>query len=547
MKREPLLLVRTESSWWRAAEDTNLDCLDLSMRAYNALLDAGACRAADVHDLDLVRFADRRQVGTRIVEEVALLRDVLRHRARVPSPDRAAFEAALPRNRIPPSWQTVLEDDRVEALGLSKRARGALAAAGAATASDLLDLTLVELCAQRGIGKSTLVELEDLFKVLHWRFSDHSVPREDSLDAFFEDVYPRAAPRQRSTNRHAVLLRYLGLHPGERRSLGSWASQKAIADDLGITASTVHSAVAKARAAWCHPRCRRIRNELNAILEDHGGTATAARLAEQLLARRGSAASPGVRRQRAGAVVRAGADGEAARRGAARFRARRRAGEVFVALIEQASPRTVPRRGLMADKAPKGGAARLLSKLEREILHEVASPPGIVDLADILKSVEIWTSISGRLLDAPSEPPVERQVVYAALRRLQRLGFVDAVTSLGDGQAFRLTPWGKATTTLCAREQRRWLGDGGGVGLFDVEVIPDRRRVAETFEELAVDFLDLSTRASNALRRLGIKTAGALTAMTAKRVREVRGVGRRTVEEIEMELSTVGLELNRQA
>ncbi len=334
MPSSNLLLVRTESSWWRVSGDAHVDHLDLSMRAYHALLQAGHCRVADVRDLDLERFTGQRGVGPGTVEEIALLRDVLRYRARVPSPDRAAFEAALPRNRIPASWQTVLKGDRVETLGLSKRARSALAAAGAATAGDVLDLTVVELRAESGIGKSTVVELEDLFRVMHHRFTDGSTPREESLDAYFEDICPRPPGRRRSASAHAALVRYLGLQPGRHRPLGAWPTQTAVAADLGVTISAVQSIVARARAGWRHPSRRRIRGELKGILKDHGGTLPATEVARRLLARRGSSASPEVRRQRAAAVVRAGVEGEASRGRAAWFRPYRR-GEVFVALADQ--------------------------------------------------------------------------------------------------------------------------------------------------------------------------------------------------------------------
>ncbi|MCP3916542.1 MAG: hypothetical protein GY711_13370, partial [bacterium] len=126
-----LLLVRTPDLWWWAEDDDPINHLDLSIWAYHALVDAGVYRVAGVRDLDMESFAATRGVGTKIVGEVSLLRDVLRYRARAASPERAAFEANLPRNRIPLAWQTMLKDDRVESLGLSKRAREALA--GAAT------------------------------------------------------------------------------------------------------------------------------------------------------------------------------------------------------------------------------------------------------------------------------------------------------------------------------------------------------------------------------------------------------------------------------
>ncbi len=540
-RNEPLLLVRTEDSWWRAGDATDVEKLDLSMRAGHALFDAGVRRVADVRDLDLERFAGRRGVGARTVEEIALLRDVVRYRARAPSPDRAAFEAALPRNRIPPSWQTVLEDDRVEALGLSKRARGALAAAGAATARDLLDLTLVELRAQRSIGTSTVVELEDLFRVLHWRFSPISLPREKSLDGFFEAVCPRPPSRRRSATGHAVLSRYLGLHPGD---LGPWPTQTAVAADLGITPSAVYSVVSRARAAWRHPRRRHIRGELKDVLEQYGGKLTAAELAKHLLARRGSAASAEVRRRRAGAVVRAGAEGEASRGGAAWFRAYRRSGEVFVALADQV-PRTCRPEAGVQEKAT-GESPRLLSKLERSLLHVLARQGSAVEQWEIRLEWD-YRRRPGRRRRAKGRTP-EWPAIETALQRLERLGFIEVL-----GKKYRLTPWGIATTTLCRREfQRRHRGwrqsnrfrrdrEEWTLELADFEVLPDRLAVGETFEGLAIDYLDLPPRARRSLKGYGLTTIGALAAKRG--LGELEGIGGKTVEDIEMQLWPMDLRL----
>ncbi len=155
----PILLVRTEDLWWQATESDPIVDLGLSMRARRALHLADVFRAGEVRDLDMCRFVTRRGVGRGTFDEIAMLHQILRYRARVPAADRAAFEAALPRNRFPVSWLTALKDDRVEALALSTRGRGAVAAAGAGTVGDLLDLTLVDLRAQNGVGSSTEAEL----------------------------------------------------------------------------------------------------------------------------------------------------------------------------------------------------------------------------------------------------------------------------------------------------------------------------------------------------------------------------------------------------
>ncbi len=336
--REPrpltgLVLVKTPDSWWRVAMDDPIGYPYLSTKARNVVRFATYIRrVVDVRDLDLERFAGDRGVGKSIAAEITLLRDVLRYRCRVPSPDRAAFEADLPRNRVPPAWQTVLEDDRLDTLGLGKRAGAALAAAGAVTAGDLLDLTLVEVLAVNGAGPATVVELRDFFGTLHHRFSDVLRPRQESLDGYFEDVCPRPPAPGRVGHAHAVLQRYLGLYPGDP-PFPPWPSPAAIAADLGLPKARAGQIVSKANGTWRHPSRRRIRSTLNRVLEDRDGVASAAEIAGDLLARLGSAASPEVRRLRAAAIVRAGVEGEVARGPeAARFRVDRRHGEVFVVL-----------------------------------------------------------------------------------------------------------------------------------------------------------------------------------------------------------------------
>ncbi len=293
--------------------DDPVSDLDLSAKARNAVRFAASVRrVAEIRDLDLERLAGGPGVGRRITAEIALLRDVLRYRCRAPSPDRAAFEADLPRNRIPPAWRTVLEDDRLDTLGLSKRAGAALAAAGAVTAGDMLDLTLVELLAASGVGAATRVELGDLLRALHHRFAEVSRPRQESLDGYFEDVCPRPPASGRSGLAHAVLRRFLGLDPGDR-PLPSWPSPEAIAADLGISQARAARTVSRACGTWRHPSRHRIRRQLTRALQARDGVATATELAADLLARLGSVASPEVRSLRAAALVRAGVEGELSR------------------------------------------------------------------------------------------------------------------------------------------------------------------------------------------------------------------------------------------
>ena len=326
-----LILERTPDSWWSVAMDDPVSDLALPGRTRNAVRLAGYIRrVADLRDLDLERFAREGGVGRNITAGMRLLRDVLRYRCRVASPDRTAFEAMLPRNRIPPAWQTMFLGDRLETLSVGKRAGDALADAGAAAVSDVLDLTLVELLARSGAGSTTEVELSDLFRALHHRFADVARPRRQSLDGCFEDICPRPSKPGGIDPTHAVLRRFLGLHPGSR-PLPTWPSPEAIATDLGIRRARAEEIVSKARGTWRHPSRHRIRAELEHVLVNRGGEASAVELASELLRRLGSAASDEVRQRRAAAVVRAGVEGEMSRGPrAARFHTDRRLGKIWV-------------------------------------------------------------------------------------------------------------------------------------------------------------------------------------------------------------------------
>ncbi len=210
----------------------------------------------------------------------------------------------------------------------------------------------------------------------------------------------------------------------------------------------------------------------------------------------------------------------------------------------------------MTEAEGSRNGAQLLSKLERNILHGLAWSPSSTDLVEILEWLEPADFfLPGLHRSARAEPTVERPAVEAAVQGLERLGFIAvALPPCGAGY-YHLTPMGKATTVLCNRELGRRLREwrrrnrsAGGwedcpLELSDIEEIPDRGSVAETFEALAIDFLDLSTRARKALEGHGIRTAGALAAMTLEGLRELRGIGWKSVEEIEMELHSVNLEL----
>ena len=67
------------------------------------------------------------------------------------------------------------------------------------------------------------------------------------------------------------------------------------------------------------------------------------------------------------------------------------------------------------------------------------------------------------------------------------------------------------------------------------------------FEEdklsLAIEELEISSRATNTLKKLGIHTIGDLVKMTEQDLKEAKSIGRKSLKEIKDALAEMGLEL----
>jgi DNA-directed RNA polymerase subunit alpha len=65
----------------------------------------------------------------------------------------------------------------------------------------------------------------------------------------------------------------------------------------------------------------------------------------------------------------------------------------------------------------------------------------------------------------------------------------------------------------------------------------------EDTEEMSIEDLDLSVRAFNCLKRANINTVGQLIQMTVEDMMKVRNLGQKSLEEINLKLSQLGLSL----
>ncbi|RMA92464.1 DNA-directed RNA polymerase subunit alpha [Hydrogenothermus marinus] len=82
---------------------------------------------------------------------------------------------------------------------------------------------------------------------------------------------------------------------------------------------------------------------------------------------------------------------------------------------------------------------------------------------------------------------------------------------------------------------------------LEVVVEEQTSSVAEQIKKdklaLAIEELDISSRAMNTLKKLGINTIGDLVKMTEEDLKEAKSIGRKTLKEIKTALADLGLEL----
>lgn len=72
------------------------------------------------------------------------------------------------------------------------------------------------------------------------------------------------------------------------------------------------------------------------------------------------------------------------------------------------------------------------------------------------------------------------------------------------------------------------------------------RRNKETLESISIDELQLSVRSSNVLYHYDITDLYMLTSMTRRKLRSLRGLGRKSLREIEDKLAEMGLGLMKE-
>lgn len=187
------------------------------------------------------------------------------------------------------------------------------------------------------------------------------------------------------------------------------------------------------------------------------------------------------------------------------------------------------------------GEGSALTELEHAVLGQLVSGrrSGLDDLVDWVR----W-HLEGRAHKRGAASAVERSVVLTTIRHLQARGYAERKPWTGDDAPVRVTPLGVATAVVHGRERRNRRRRLAGKQARKLKTsLPESGEIGSRMEDLSIDFLDLSLRARNALKRSAILTAGALAGLTRKQLFGLQGIARKSVEEIEFVLATVGLEL----
>lgn len=233
---------------------------------------------------------------------------------------RRVFEEAQPGGAQPDAFDDIANQatstTTIAELGYSVEAQNVLEGMGIHNVKELLAVDRIRFRYLKGVGDRIRKEIRLKAKGLAYVRPDLAQGRPtihgsedgalgaDTVDELAAQLLPkRPAGDDRPEDR--ALAVYLGLEELEGDHL--WPTLGNAATQCQLARSAVSAALLKARERWLKsPSITEMRNELQALLESHGGVATVEEAANGLLAARGSAQQDDELRLRlAAAVVRA--------------------------------------------------------------------------------------------------------------------------------------------------------------------------------------------------------------------------------------------------
>jgi serine/threonine protein kinase len=333
-------------------------------------------------------------------------------------------------------------DTQIGLLPLSAQALDTLSRLNVNSVRDLLALPRNELVRMTGVGIKTRRELSQLIARLQQRLGAPSAPLADSgqaaadaaaaghpasVDLIFRTILP---PSGKTTDgqRRGFLAEYLGRLDNERKPPDHgvhWPTLVTLAAEIGLPPDQVRELQARAVALWAKNKLiTELRQDIAALLDDHGGVMTAMELAEAVLLRRGSVQASPLRERWARAVVRAAVETELARQ-EARWIIRRAGRRILVAdnsdLRGEELADYAQALGELADQCadPAAAGAPLLSPVRAlEMIRAVPAPDSLARLSNhrllrLAAAASQHAALSSRAELYPRELGAERAIELA--------------------------------------------------------------------------------------------------------------------------------------
>lgn len=217
-------------------------------------------------------------------------------------------------------WDEVRLDTSVESLGLSTRARNALARVNVTNARELLTYPAGDFTVMRGVGNKTRREILRRVGRLRELFPDISAPPpapspgEDvtllGLSALRERLIGSAPVSGKKAGERRIRLALLGLEP----PADGWPSQSEVSEYLKLSRQRVSQVLLPDRKRWNRdPAVSAVREQVVQHVGRAGGVAAGRELVEFLLAGRGfDYADPGHAPRLASALLRIAFEAEQA-------------------------------------------------------------------------------------------------------------------------------------------------------------------------------------------------------------------------------------------
>jgi serine/threonine protein kinase len=311
----------------------------------------------------------------------------------------------------------------IQAAGLSPHALSiAMTKLNVSTAGDLARVPAGRITRLRGIGSRPRYELVRLTREWKQKFQTpldvQWAGRTGTGSVLVDAERPdqTVAPNLAQLSVDAVVSRLVPAGAPElARVIWPWAGQQRLAQATGIAEAEVAAALERLRNRWAKsvPELTAVRDDLVAILREHGGVLGWRQLAVGLLARRGSDGSDAAERLRlAGICVRAAVETEERREGARMSSRRLPEGDtVLIALTGADEEGTSPRvddlfayaellgeqADLLAGRDPLPGVMEIRQALREVDTAEHGTRLSDTDLVQLAAAASVKTAATPRL------------------------------------------------------------------------------------------------------------------------------------------------------